>query len=289
MYGAMIGDVIGSKYEFNNIKTKDFPLISQGTDYTDDSVMTAAFAAAIMRAAGEQEKSELRFQQILTETLQKFGHRYPYPEGGYGGMFAQWLMDPCPMPYNSFGNGSAMRTSPCALAAVTLEEAKKLARLGAAITHSHREGIKGAEATSAAVFMAKTGCTKDQIRKYIEENYYRLDFTCDEIRPEYHFDGTCQGTVPQALEAFLESENFEDAIRTVISIGGDCDTSGAICGAVAWSYWNAQGNDRTTDALKEAVLPLLPKEFTDIAEKFRLFCEKRAEEYMRTGTCAAII
>lgn len=288
MYGAMIGDVVGSKYEFNNIKTKDFPLISRGTDYTDDSVLTAAFASAIMKAAIGEKKGQQEFRRILIETVRDFGRRYPDPAGAYGSMFSAWLENPDPRPYGSFGNGSAMRTSPCALAAVTLDEAKILARLGAAITHNHIEGIRGAEATAAAIFLAKTGCSKEQIRQYIEENYYRLDFTCDEIRPAYFFDGTCQGTVPQALEAFLESTSFEDAIRTVISIGGDCDTSGAICGSVAWSYWKAQGNDPTLKKLRNAVLPLLPEEFIGIAEKFRLFCEIRETQFKQTGTCIAI-
>ena len=233
MFGAFIGDIVGSKYEFNNIKTKKFPLFSRGCDYTDDTIMTVAVAKAIMLSYQEQfEKSEngKGFQEFLVEIMQDYGRRYPNPTGAYGGSFAKWLFQSNPKPYGSYGNGSAMRVSPCGLVAVTMDEALALARASACVSHNHPEGIKGAEAVSAAVFLAKSGKSKEEIRQYVSEHYYNLDFTLDSIRDSYQFDGSCQGSVPQAIVAFLESENFEDAIRNAISIGGDCDTTGAITG-----------------------------------------------------------
>lgn len=195
MYGAFIGDIVGSKYEFNNIKTKDFPLFSPGCDYTDDSIMTAAVAQTILLRQQEPENHR-DFSGLLVEVMQDFGRRYPHPTGAYGGRFADWLRRENPAPYGSYGNGSAMRVSPCALAAVTLEEALELARVSAAVTHDHPEGIKGAEAVAAALFLAKTGASKEEIRQYVAEHFYSLDFTLDSIRADYHFDVSCQGSVP---------------------------------------------------------------------------------------------
>ena len=217
MYGAFIGDIVGSKYEFNNIITKQFPLFSPGCDYTDDTIMTVAVAKAILLSREEQFKRDENgkgFQEFLIEVMQDFGRRYPHPTGAYGGSFAKWLRQKNPKPYGSYGNGSAMRVSPCGLAAVTMEEALALARASASVSHDHPEGIKGAEAVSAAVFLAKCGRTKEEIGQYISEHYYNLDFTLDSIRETYKFDGSCQGSVPQAIVAFLESENFEDAMTT---------------------------------------------------------------------------
>lgn len=303
MYGAFIGDIVGSKYEFRNIKTKNFSLFSEGCDYTDDTIMTVAVAKAIMLSRKEQhEKNEKGkgFQEFLIETMQDFGRRYPNPTGAYGGSFAKWLTRQNPKPYGSYGNGSAMRVSPCGLAAVTLDEALSLARASACITHNHPEGIKGAEAVGAAVFMAKCGYTKEEIGQYIREHYYKLDFTLDSIRDSYQFDGSCQGTVPQALAAFLESENFEDAIRNAISIGGDSDTIGAITGSIAWvyyaarvdGYWHQEGLERRNRAMlqiKLQAIPYLPKEFVDIAEEFLRFCELRSAAFHRIGMCSPIL
>jgi ADP-ribosylglycohydrolase len=284
MYGAFIGDIVGSKYEFNNIKTKEFPLFSPDCAYTDDSVMTAAVAKAIMlyeEGKCDNETGTKDIEAYFVEAMQDFGRRYPYPKGAYGGRFAAWLRSDNPAPYGSYGNGSAMRVSPCGLAAVTIEEAKELARASAAVTHNHPEGIKGAEAVAAAIFMAKTGSTKEEIRKYTEDNYYKLDFTLDSIRASYSFDESCQGTVPEAIEAFLESESFEDAIRNVISIGGDSDTTGAITGSIAWAYYSnparCHGEDeKELGRIKEKAAEFLPEEFKKIAEDFRMFCQKRA-------------
>lgn len=301
MYGAFIGDIVGSKYEFNNIKTKSFPLFSQGCDYTDDTIMTVAVAKAILLSLRENPEKNLSgksFEALLVETMQDFGKRYPNPTGAYGGNFAEWLYQQNPKPYGSFGNGSAMRVSPCGLAAVTLEEALSLAHASACVTHNHPEGIKGAEAVSAAVFLAKIGKTKEEIGRYIREHYYNLDFTLDSIRDQYSFDVSCQGSVPQAIVAFLESTSFEDAIRNVISIGGDCDTTGAITAAIAWAYYRAQNEkcsgrtdqkfDPTPAEIKAKALNYLPQEFIDIADEFHEMCQWRAKTYQRVGLCASI-
>lgn len=303
MYGALIGDIVGSKYEFDNIKTKEFPLFSVGCDYTDDTIMTVAVAKAIMlsrQACLETgENTGKGFQAILVEVMREFGRRYPNPKGAYGGNFGQWLRQEDPMPYGSYGNGSAMRVSPCGLAAVTMEEALALARASASVTHNHPEGIKGAEAVSAAVFLAKCGKSKEEIRQYITEQYYNLDFTLDSIRESYGFDESCQGSVPQAMVAFLESESFEDAIRNVVSIGGDCDTTGAMTGAIAWIYYAVQTGgydgwvydrfDPSMLRIKTQAKAYLPQEFIEIADEFREVCWKRAGTYGRTGACTSIL
>lgn len=300
MYGAFIGDIVGSKYEFNNIITKQFPLFSSGCDYTDDTIMTVAVAKAILLSWEEQFKRRENgkgFQEFLIEVMQDFGRRYPHPTGAYGGSFAKWLRQKNPKPYGSYGNGSAMRVSPCGLAAVTMEEALALARASASVSHDHPEGIKGAEAVSAAVFLAKCGRTKEEIGQYISEHYYNLDFTLDSIRETYKFDGSCQGSVPQAIVAFLESENFEDAIRNVISIGGDCDTTGAIAGSIAWTYYAVQTGsysgwvyfDSAMLEIKAQAMSYLPKEFIDIADEFHELWWNRAGIFDRVGGCTPIL
>lgn len=285
MFGAFIGDIVGSKYEFDNIKTKQFPLFSEGCDYTDDSIMTVAMAEAILRCSRENRCTEADFRDVLVQTMQQFGRKYPHPTGAYGGRFADWLYQKNPQPYNSYGNGSAMRASPCGMIAVTMEEALCLGRVGADVTHNHPEGIKGAQATAAAVFLAKSGTSKAEIRQYIGEHFYPLDFTLDSIRAGYRFDVSCQGSVPQAIVAFLESDSFEDAVRNVISIGGDCDTTGAITGAIAWVYYATQSGDwysETVDAAMQAIknqaITYLPEEFITINRDFHALCRRRAKE-----------
>ncbi len=302
MYGAFIGDIIGSKYEFNPIKTKKFPLFSKGCDYTDDTIMTVAVAKALLLSYRDQQSTGGQgkgFQAFLVETMQDFGRRYPDPMGAYGGSFARWLYQEDPKPYGSYGNGSAMRVSPCGLAAVTMQEALSLARASASITHNHPEGIKGAQAVTAAIYLAKSRKSKAEIGQHIAQNYYKLDFTLDSIRNTYAFDGSCQGSVPQAMVAFLESENFEDAIRNVISIGGDCDTTGAITGSIAWTYYAMQtgqadgsmdnGFDPNMLQIKERAKSYLPLEFIEIADAFHMFCQKRASDYTRTGSYTSIL
>ena len=300
MYGAFIGDIVGSKYVLHNIKTKEFPLFSEGCDYTDDTIMTVAVAKAIMLSREEQFKTNGNgkgFQNYLVETMQDFGRRFPHPKGAYGSDFSVWLRKKSPKPYNSFGNGSAMRVSPCGLAAVTIEEAKALARISACVTHNHPEGIIGAEAVAVAIFLAKCGKTKEEIRNYITENYYKLDFTLDSIRAAYSFDGSCQGSVPQAIVAFLESYSFEDAIRNIISIGGDTDTTGAITGSISWVYYAIQSGGYTgwvydkIDAsmllIKEKAKGYLPDEFIKIADEFHEVSWKRMGTYERVGGCTS--
>ena len=297
MYGAFIGDIVGSKYEFDNIKTKDFPLFSDGCDYTDDTIMTAAVAKAILLTRAADGRSKEGFLNCLVRTMQDFGRRYPHPKGAYGSRFVQWLSSADPSPYGSYGNGSAMRVSPCGLIAVELFEAQALARASACVTHNHPEGVRGAEAVASAIFLAKTGSSKAEIRQFITEHYYDLDFTLDSIRADYRFESSCQKSVPQAIEAFLESESFEDAIRNVISIGGDCDTTGAITGSIAWTYYTVQDHswgcdEHMSPALREirdSARRYLPEEFVSIADEFHEACWRRGGCYFRTGGCSPIL
>ncbi len=235
MIGAIVGDIVGSIYEYKNIKTKDFPLFQPYCEATDDSVMPLAIGQAILET---REYPDMLGSQAV-QCMVRLGNRYP--NAGYGGSFMKWLRKArytkTPKPYNSYGNGGAMRVSPCGFAAASLEEALKMARTVTEVTHNHPEGMKGAEATAAAVFLARTGKSKQEIRDYITGHYYDLSFTLDEIRPVYRYDVSAQGTVPQALVAFLEGESFEDAIRNAISIGGDSDTVAAVTGGVAEAYW----------------------------------------------------
>ena len=241
MIGAIVGDIAGSRFEWHNRKSKRFTLMKGRSEsrhpccFTDDTVMTLALAEAILkwREGGGGSYAALSGEAI--RRMQDFGRRYP--GAGYGGAFRHWLRDDDPQPYNSWGNGSAMRVSACGWAGRTLDEVKAMSRAVTEVTHNHPEGIKGAEATAVATFLARTGKSKDEIRAVFVRDYYPLGFTLDEIRPTYEFDVSCQGSVPQALEAFFESTSFEDAIRNAISIGGDSDTIGAICGAVAGAFY----------------------------------------------------
>lgn len=284
MYGAIIGDIVGSKYEFNNIKVKDFPFVSHGCEFTDDTVITVAVAKAILRCIEENAP----FKPILVQEMQSLGRKFPH--AGYGGMFSAWLYEEKPQPYNSFGNGSAMRVSPCGLIAVTLDEAIALARASAEVTHNHPEGIKGAEATAAAIFLAKTGNDKASIGSYICEHYYNLSQTLDEIRATYWFNETCRNTVPQAIIAFLESTSYEDAIRNAVSLGGDSDTLAAITGAIAWSYYCFNQQRQACDNLisEYSIDSMLPEDFVNTIELLDIASMQRAESYDRTGFCSQI-
>lgn len=231
IYGAIFGDIAGSVYEFDNIKTKDFDLFDEFSFFTDDSVMTIAVAAALAECRGNYDD----LSKTAIKHMQKLGRKYP--DAGYGGNFRLWLKDSNPLPYNSYGNGAAMRISPVAYFADSLDKVKELSYKITAVSHNHPEGIKGAEATAAAIFLALQGKSKEEIKEYITQNYYPLDFTLDEIRDEYEFEPSCQETVPQALEAFFESTDFADAVRNAVSIGGDSDTLAAITGSVAEAYY----------------------------------------------------
>ena len=231
MIGAIIGDIAGSRFEWHNHKSKEFELFTNRCGPTDDSIMTLAVAKAIMNCAGDYS----RLESEAISCMQKYGRRYP--DAGYGGCFYRWIFSSNPKPYNSYGNGAAMRVSPCGFAAKSLEEAMLLARTVTQVTHNHPESMKAAEAVISAIYLARIGKTLDEIQDYITERYYRIDFTLDEIRPSYHFDVSCQGSVPQAFAALFESSGFEDAIRNAISIGGDSDTIAAITGGMAEAYY----------------------------------------------------
>ena len=234
MIGAILGDMIGAPYEFDRSpKTKEFPLFSRGTEFTDDSVMTVAVAEALMDSLG---KSDDEIRAALVSSMRKWGKRYP--DAGYGGRFYHWLRAKNPAPYGSYGNGSAMRVSAAGWLFDTLEETRRIARLTAEVTHNHPEGIKGAEATASAIFLARTGAGKDEIKDYIISEFgYDLSRTCDEIRPTYHHVESCQKTVPEAITAFLEGTGFEDVTRTAVSLGGDCDTLTCIACSIGEAFY----------------------------------------------------
>ena len=253
MIGAIVGDIAGSPYEFHNIKTKDFPLFSRRSRPTDDSIMTLAVARALLDAAD----NPATLPSAAVRRMQEFGQRYP--RVGYGSTFYRWLFIPAPRPYNSWGNGAAMRVSACGWAARTLDEALAFSDAVTGVTHNHPEGLKGARATTAAIFLLRTGTSVTDVLAHIREHYYPLDFTLDDIRPDYEFDVSCQGSVPQALEAFFEADGFEDTLRNAVSIGGDSDTIAAIAGAVAEAHWGvpdalrAEVWTRLDDFLRETI------------------------------------
>lgn len=224
MLGAIIGDIIGSTYEFKNADRYDFDPFPTGSDFTDDTVLTAAIADAILT------------KRDFADTVKEYALNYP--GRGYGGWFSQWIYMDNPKPYNSFGNGSAMRVSPAGWAFDSLGETIKEAERCSAITHNHREGKKGAKSVAAAIFLARTGHDKKEIKKFIQKSYsYDLNRTLSEIKPFYSFNETCQKTVPEAITCFLESENFEDAIRKAIWLGGDSDTLACITGGIAEAFY----------------------------------------------------
>lgn len=239
-YGAIVGDIVGSVYEFSNIKTKDFPMFSRRSFATDDSIMTLAILQTLVEMVQSHRfdsATDDEWRELFQQSMLDIGR--PYPHCGYGNRFREWMYSGHPKPYHSCGNGSAMRVSPVAWFARSLEECERLARLTAEPSHDHPDGIAGAKATAGAVYLALHGASKDEIKAYVEQ-YYKVDFTLDEIRPAYtfdHFAATCAGTVPYAVEAFLESTDFEDCIRNTISIGGDSDTLAAISGAIAEAFY----------------------------------------------------
>ena len=259
MIGAIIGDIIGSIYEFKNIKSTEFPLFNWRCRPTDDSVMTIAVAKALMDTKGQDEE---KVYAALVKEMQYFGQLYP--GAGYGGKFFHWIFAQDPKPYGSFGNGSAMRVSSAGWLCPTLEETRKLAKLTAITTHDHPEGVKGAESVASAVFLARTGAGKAEIKKYIEDSFgYELDTPLDAIREEYVFDVSCQGSVPQAIRAFLEGEDYESAVRHGISIGGDSDTIGCIAGGMAVAMYGVP------EAIQTEGLSCLPEPLREQVERFR--------------------
>lgn len=231
MIGAIIGDIVGSRFEFNNHRSKDFELFSDKCFFTDDTIMSLAVCHALMHSSSD--RSDL--PDVCVSSMQTIGR--PYPHCGYGGRFHGWIYSDHPEPYNSFGNGSAMRVGGCGWVGNSIDEVRQLSHAVTAVTHNHPEGLKGAEATAVAIYLARTGSDIQQIRSYITEHYYKIDFTIDGIRDTYMFNETCQDTVPQALQAFFESRDFEDALRIAISTGGDSDTLAAITCSVAEAYY----------------------------------------------------
>lgn len=252
MLGAIAGDMIGSVYEFNNRRTKDFPLFTDQTTFTDDSILTIAVAEVLMQGGSYAAAFKRYYQQ------------YPNPVGSYGARFQQWAASDTTEPYNSWGNGSAMRVSPVGFACQALETVLAEAARTAEVTHNHPEGIKGAQATAAAIFLARTGSTKAEIKTYVTDHFgYDLNRTVDEIRPVYGFNESCQETVPEALIAFLESTSFEDAIRNAVSLGGDSDTLTCITGGVAHAFYGA-----VPDAIAQATLARLDSPLRSTTEAF---------------------
>lgn len=252
MTGAIAGDIIGSVYEFDNIKTTDFPLFTNESDYTDDTIMTVAVADWLLNGGD------------LAKVMQRYGREYPYPTGGYGGRFSGWLREKDPLPYNSWGNGSAMRVSAVGWMFDSLEKTLEVAKETAVVTHNHPEGIKGAQATAAAIYLARTGKSKQDIKQYIETAFsYDLGRTCDEIRPFYRFNESCQGTVPEAIIAFLDSSDFEDAIRLAVSLGGDSDTLACITGGIAEAFYGIP------EDIEKQVSDKLPGTFQKVIKEFK--------------------
>ena len=250
MMGAICGDIIGSSYEFRPNKRYDFQLFTRKSTYTDDTVMTCAIADWLMTDIAPEEK------------MQDWGREHL--NAGYGPMFYRWINADFPRPYNSFGNGSAMRVSPVGWFATTLEECLSLAKESAEVTHNHPEGIKGAQATASAIFLARTGSTKDEIKKYISETFcYDLNRKYADIKPDYSFDVTCQGSVPESIICFLESRDYESAIRLAVSMGGDADTMGAITGGIAAAFYK-----EIPDKIAGPCLDILPDDIYEIVEKF---------------------
>ncbi len=251
MIGAIAGDIIGSVYEHYPIKTKDFPLFHPRCRFTDDTVLTVAVADAILTG------------RPYEQSLREIGRRYP--RAGYGGSFIGWLHSDHPQPYNSWGNGSAMRVSPVGFAFDTEDEVLGEAEKTANISHNHPEGVKGAQATALAVFLARMGHTKEEIRDQIRQRFgYNMHRTVDDIRPTYYFDVSCQGTVPEAIIAFLDSTSYEDAVRNAISLGGDSDTLACITGGIAEAFYRDVPDD-----IRAKVRELLTQGLLGIAEAFR--------------------
>lgn len=277
MLGAIIGDIVGSRFEFNNHRSMEFDLFTKECFVTDDSIMSLAVAKSIIETSKTLPKkfgdSNYNFEiNILLEKntikyMQLIGREYP--NCGYGGRFGQWIFSEDPQPYESYGNGAAMRISPVGCIALSESDAIEISEIITAVTHDHDEGIKGAEATAIAIVMAKNGFTKNEIRDEIVSSYYNIDFTLDEIRDTYSFNETCQDTVPQALEAFFESVSFEDSIRKAISIGGDSDTLAAITGSIAEAYYGIP------EGIREKAISYLDSKLLAIYEEWCEFTNEK--------------
>ena len=265
MYGAILGDIIGSPYEFDQgKKTKDFPLFSPECEYTDDTVLTLAVAQSFLEMV-YAEDDDVTYDRLVYY-LRDWTVRYP--RGDYGSRFIRWVSGGGYAPYNSWGNGAAMRVAAIGWLFGDLELTRAMARLSASVTHNHPEGKKGAEATAAAIYLARTGSSKAEIRAFIENEIgYDLSRTCDEIRPGYHHVESCQETVPEAITAFLEGESFEDVIRTAVSLGGDCDTLTCIAGSIAEAFYGVP------EELKAKCRSYLDESMLEVLDQFEAYLE----------------
>lgn len=270
--GAVIGDIVGSGFEWNNYRSTDFELVDKDSFFTDDTVMTIAIADWLI-ARNMKYTNKYIYDLAgddLSEIMSEWGNKYP--DAGYGGMFFRWLNTPREeqKPYNSFGNGAGMRVSPVGFYAKSLEEALQLAKESAEVTHNHPEGIKGAQAIASAIYLAREGESKAEIKKYIENTFdYDLSRTCDEIRPYYQFDETCQGSCPEAITAFLESEDYVSALKLAVSLGGDSDMIACMAGGIAAAYYGVP------EELVNVYLPYLTYEIKDVLRRFDAMVEER--------------
>lgn len=261
--GAIAGDTIGSIYEFNPTKDYNFHLLDERMEITDDSIMTIAVADWILHDPKLSHNA-------LAQRMRYWGRKYRYPMGSYGGMFSSWLDSNDMGSYNSWGNGSAMRVAAIGFAFDTLEDTLRYAQVSAEVTHNHPEGIKGAQATATAIYLARNGKSKEEIREYLSRTFgYNLNRTCNDIRPSYSFEDSCQETVPQSVIAFLDSSGFEDAIRLAISLGGDADTMGVITGAIASAFYR-----RMPDNIYEFTMSRIPQDLKAIVTEFENCCAK---------------
>lgn len=262
--GAIAGDVIGSAYEFNPTRDHDFELFTPKSSFTDDTVLTMANALWLI---DDEQHTHERLVEIMLDLCRR------YPNRGYGGRFANWICDKDPQPYNSYGNGSAMRVSPVGYYAQSLEEALALAKVSAEVTHNHPEGIKGAQATAAAIFLARRGKSKQEIRDYVAQTFdYDLSCTLDEIRPTFTFDETCQRTVPEAITCFMEGKDYEDVVRLSVALAGDADTIAAIAGSISSAV------DEVPNGITQQVIALLSEEFCTTLLRFNELVAKREQE-----------
>lgn len=266
MLGAVIGDIVGSRFETKHCTDKDFELFTDECRITDDTVMTMAIAKALVECGHDFTN----LSEKAVYWMRELGRQYP--DSGYGDQFKEWLFSDDPKPYNSFGNGAAMRVSPCGICAESLEEAKVLAHDVTVVTHNHPDGMKGAEVTAVAVYLVHSGMSREELRAYLAENYYPLNFTLDAIRDTYTFEPSCSSSVPQALEAFFEAQSFEEALRNAVMLDADSDTIAAITGSIAKQYFSVP------DSLVKKALTYVPKPLQEIAEEFEAFCEARVAQ-----------
>lgn len=268
MLGAIAGDMIGAPYEFDRSpKRKEFPLFQKNSMFTDDTVMTIAVASALLDTAGAEEEE---IKTALVQQMKAWGRNYP--DAGYGGRFIDWLFSEDTAPYGSYGNGSAMRVSSAGWLYETLAETERIAALTASVSHNHPEGIKGAVAAAGCIYLARTGKSKAEIRAYAGDVIgYDLSRTCDEIRPAYRHVESCQKTVPEAITAFLEGRDFEDVIRTAVSLGGDCDTLTCIAGAIGEAFYGIP------EAIKNQVKARIPGDMKEVLDRFEAVKYPRME------------